>query len=423
MYDLKFADIGEGIHEGQILKWYYKVGDKVKEGETLVVIETDKVNAEIPSPVDGTIVKLGAEVGEIIHVGETLVIIDDGSGASLDNQTEEKDDPKKEVVDEEGAGVVGELEVSDEVIAPATHQETTQTPKQILATPLARKLAHDLGVDITKVIGTGENNRVMKTDILGYYEQTQKPQEKSQPAPVSMPKIAGEGIRREKITKLREAIVKSMTTSKAIIPHTTLMDELDVSELVKFRKEQKEIAEQMGIKLTYLPFIIKAVTKTIEEYPIFNSSFDHETNEIIYKDFINIGIAVDTPDGLIVPNIKNAHQKSIYQLANELTELAQAARNRTLSLDQIQNGTFTITNYGAVDSTFGVPVIKHPEVAILGIGKIHKKPIVRNNEIVIADILPLSMAVDHRIIDGADAGRFMMRFKELLKNPILLLLS
>ena len=199
MYDLKFADIGEGIHEGQILKWYYKVGDKVKEGETLVVIETDKVNAEIPSPVDGTIVKLGAEVGEIIHVGETLVIIDDGSGASLDNQTEEKDDPKKEVVDEEGAGVVGELEVSDEVIASATHQETTQTPKQILATPLARKLAHDLGVDITKVIGTGENNRVMKTDILGYYEQTQKPQEKSQPAPVSMPKIAGEGIRREKL--------------------------------------------------------------------------------------------------------------------------------------------------------------------------------------------------------------------------------
>jgi len=428
MYDLKFADIGEGIHEGQILKWYVKVGDKVKEGETLVVIETDKVNAEIPSPVDGIIVKLGAEVGQTIHVGETLVIIDDGSGVGKNLET--KDSKHSiEKVEEEGAGVVGELEISDEVIATESYQETSQTSNKVLATPVARKLASDLKIDITKIVGTGENNRVMKTDILNYYEKsksTVSPATANVQTPISqvaMPPISGEGIWRVKISKLRETIVKAMTTSKAIIPHTTLMDELDVSELVKFRNEQKSLAEQMGVKLTYLPFIIKAVTKTIEEFPIFNSSFDHETNEIIYKDFINIGIAVDTPDGLIVPNIKNANQKSIFQLAKELNDLAQAARDRTLSLDQIQNGTFTITNYGAVDATFGVPVIKYPEVAILGVGKIHKKPIVRDNEIVIADVLPISIAVDHRIIDGADAGRFVMRFKQLLKNPMMLLLS
>jgi len=428
MYDLKFADIGEGIHEGQILKWYVKVGDKVKEGETLVVIETDKVNAEIPSPVDGIIVKLGAEVGQTIHVGETLVIIDDGSGVGKNLET--KDSKHSiEKVEEEGAGVVGELEISDEVIATESYQETSQTSNKVLATPVARKLASDLKIDITKIVGTGENNRVMKTDILNYYEKsksTVSPATANVQTPISqvaMPPISDEGIRRVKISKLRETIVKAMTTSKAIIPHTTLMDELDVSELVKFRNEQKSLAEQMGVKLTYLPFIIKAVTKTIEEFPIFNSSFDHETNEIIYKDFINIGIAVDTPDGLIVPNIKNANQKSIFQLAKELNDLAQAARDRTLSLDQIQNGTFTITNYGAVDATFGVPVIKYPEVAILGVGKIHKKPIVRDNEIVIADVLPISIAVDHRIIDGADAGRFVMRFKQLLKNPMMLLLS
>ena len=214
MYDLKFADIGEGIHEGQILKWYVKVGDKVKEGETLVVIETDKVNAEIPSPVDGIIVKLGAEVGQTIHVGETLVIIDDGSGVGKNLET--KDSKHSiEKVEEEGAGVVGELEISDEVIATESYQETSQTSNKVLATPVARKLASDLKIDITKIVGTGENNRVMKTDILNYYEKsksTVSPATANVQTPISqvaMPPISGEGIRRVKISKLRETIVKS----------------------------------------------------------------------------------------------------------------------------------------------------------------------------------------------------------------------
>lgn len=413
MYDLKFADIGEGIHEGQILKWYFKVGDTVKEGETLCVIETDKVNAEIPSPVDGIIIKLGAEVGKTINVGETLVIIDDGN-------TDEDTPKNNETVSEDSSGVVGEIEVSDEIIASASEEVSSVNSTRVLATPVARKLANDLGIDITKVVGTGENNRVMKIDILSYSEsittETLTLEDK-------MPTIATENTRREPITKLRQTIVKAMMTSKTLIPHTSLMDELDVSNLVTFRNEQKALAEQMGVKLTYLPFIIKAVTKALEEFPIFNTSFDHETNEIIYKDYINIGIAVDTPDGLIVPNIKDANKKSIFQLANEIRILAEAANSRTISLDQIQNGTFTVTNYGAFDSTFGTPIIKHPEVAIIGIGKIHKKPIVRDDKIVIADILPISLAVDHRIIDGADAGRFIMRFKELLKNPMILLLN
>lgn len=413
MYDLKFADIGEGIHEGQILKWFFKVGDTVKEGETLCVIETDKVNAEIPSPVDGIIKKLGAEVGETINVGETLVLIDDGT-------TNDSVEENNETVSEDSSGVVGEIEVSDEVIASATEEVMTESNDRVLATPVARKLATDLGIDIRQVMGTGENNRVMKSDILNFKDLTQT---STTAFEVKMPTIATENTRRVPISKIRQTIVKAMTTSKTLIPHTTLMDELDVSSLVKFRTEQKSLAEQNGVKLTYLPFIIKAATKAIEEFPIFNASFDHENNEIIYKDFINIGIAVDTPDGLIVPNIKDANKKSIFQLAAEIKELAGAANNRTISLDQIQNGTFTITNYGAFDSTFGTPIIKHPEVAIIGIGKIHKKPIVRDDEIVIADVLPISLAVDHRIIDGADAGRFVMRFKELLKNPMILLLS
>lgn len=421
MYDFKFADIGEGIHEGQILKWLFKVGDKVKEGETLCIVETDKVNAEIPSPVDGIIKKLGAEVGETIHVGNTLVLIDDGSGNNETPVTEvKKEEPTKEETNESGSGVVGEIEVSSEVIASEEVRTTSKTEERVLATPVARKLASDLGVDIKKINGTGPNNRVLREDIENFYESTKEKQK----APVEKVEMKfTEGVRREPITKIRKTISKNMTLSKSIIPHVTMMDEFDVSELVAFRQQNKQLAIDKGVKLTYMAFIIKAITKTLKEFPLFNSSFDHEKEEIVYKDYINIGIAVDTADGLMVPNIKNADKLGIFEIAEAVTRLSKSANERTTTLAELQNGTFTITNYGAVDSLFGTPIIKHPEVAIIGIGKIVKKPVVKNDEIVIADILPISLAFDHRIIDGADAGRFSIRLKEYLSNPMLLLLS
>lgn len=419
MYDFKFADIGEGIHEGQILKWLFKVGDTVKEGETLCIVETDKVNAEIPSPVDGVVKKLGAEVGETIHVGNTLVLIDDGSGSAQEEQ-KPQEEPKKEQTNESGSGVVGEIEVSSEVIASEEIKTTSSNTSRVLATPVARKLANDLGVDIKVVTGTGPNGRVLREDIENHYEVNRAPQ-KQLVEKVEM-KFT-EGVRREPITKIRKTISKNMTISKSIIPHVTMMDEFDVTELVSFRQQNKQLAVDKGVKLTYMAFIIKAITKTLKEYPIFNSSFDHEKEEIIYKDYINVGIAVDTADGLMVPNIKNADKLGIFEIAEEVSVLSKAANDRTISLAQLQNGTFTITNYGAVDSLFGTPIIKHPEVAIIGIGKIIKKPVVKNNEIVVADILPISLAFDHRIIDGADAGRFSIRLKEFLSNPMLLLLS
>lgn len=418
MYDFKFADIGEGIHEGQILKWNFKVGDKVKEGETLTIIETDKVNAEIPSPVDGIIKKLGGEVGDIIHVGDTLVLIDTGDGEALPEPPKQSE--KVAISEEKKApGVVGEIDSSDEVIASATEETTQTTTTHKLATPLARKLAADLKIDINQIDGTGENGRVLKEDIERFAEA-------GSTAPsytVEMPTFDDILTKRVPISRTRKAIVKAMTISKQTIPHTILMDEVNVTNLVKFRAEQKELAQAHGAKLTYLAFIMKAIILTLKEYPIFNSSFDHEKEEIIYKNFINLGFAVDTPDGLTVPNIKNADRLSIFELAKAVDQLSVAAREKKLSLTDIQNGTFTITNFGSFDATFGSPIIKHPEVAIMGIGKIHKKPIVENGEIVIADILPLSFAVDHRIIDGADAGRFTIKFKEYLTNPMLLLLS
>jgi pyruvate dehydrogenase E2 component (dihydrolipoamide acetyltransferase) len=234
----------------------------------------------------------------------------------------------------------------------------------------------------------------------------------------AMPSLPKDGVKRVKISKLRQAIVKSMNTANLVIPSTTLMDEIDVTKLVEFRKSQKAKLEEKGIKLTYLPFIVKAVTMAIKDYPIFNASFDHDTEEIVYKDFINIGLAVDTPDGLIVPNVKQADQKSIVTLAKEIETLGAATRARTVKLEDLQQGTFSITNYGTTGIKLGTPVIKHPELAILGVGSIYRKPVVEGDQIVIRDVLPLSLTIDHRVIDGADGGRFLLKVKELLSDPM-----
>lgn len=418
MYDFKFSDIGEGLHEGKILKWHFKVGDTVKEGDTLVVIETDKVNAELPSPVSGVIKTIPKGEGEIIHVGETVVIIDDGSSPK---EVKEETAP---ISEESAPGVIGEIPVSSDIIGSSQEKvnEVIKVSTKVLATPAARKVAKDLGVDIQKVEGSGPSGRVMKNDIIAFSE---KGSEKSAKMPsfTSAPMSRDGDVSVVPLTKLRQAIVKSMTISKSVIPHTVLMDEVRIDELVELRAKTKASAESKGVKLTYMAFIIKAVTIALSEFPLFNASFDHEKNEMIIKHFINIGIAVDTIDGLIVPNIKAANTKGIFTLAKELNEVATLTRERKIQLASLQNTTFTITNFGAMDIAFGTPIINHPEVAILGVGKISQKPVVENGQVVVSYVLPLSIAVDHRVIDGADAGRFLIRVKELLNKPSLMLFS
>lgn len=427
MYDFKFADVGEGIHEGVILKWNYKVGDKVAEGETLVVVETDKVNAELPSPVDGVITKLGAQEGETIHVGQTVVIIDDGSGETKEESKEVvKEEPKTAPVSEEDEdepqGVIGEIEVSSNVMASSTEHSGSQKQvsknTKVLATPVARQMAKDLGVDITLVIGTGENGRILKEDIKN--TSGQKTQQYQRPNV----KISTQGdVELVKITNLRKAIVKGMTLSKQIIPHTVLMDEIVVDKLVDLRQKLKTQAAAQDIKLTYMAFIMKATILALKKFPMFNASFDQENEQMVVKKFYNIGMAVDTKDGLIVPNIKDADHMSILELAHEISTVAKDTVDRKIKLEQLQNTTFSITNFGAADVAYGTPIINHPEVGILGIGKIQKKPVVVNDELTIGYVLPLSLAVDHRVIDGADAGRFLNEIKSLLSDPLMLLLN
>jgi len=368
------------------------------------------------------------QVGDTIEVGQVIAKIDDGS-----ENKDGKENKKEKMSEEETAGVVGEIEVSDEVIENSNESsyENKKNDRKVLATPVARKLAKDLDIDINNVKGSGPQGRVMKEDIYKAKEELDKGSNKEEfkntivdNPQIEVPdiKVSGE-VERVPVSMLRKTVAKNMVLSKSIIPHASTMDDFDVTKLVEFRSNNKEMANSKGIHLTYMPFIVKAVAIALKKYPIFNSSYDNKNEEIILKKYYNIGIAADTPDGLMVPVLKNADKKGIFELAKQLDELKEKANNKNIQIEDLQDGTFTITNYGAGGTKYGIPVIKYPEVAILGVGKIEKSPIVIDNEIVIRDILPISLCIDHRVIDGGDAGRFLMRLKELLNNPILLLLN
>ena len=427
MFDFKFSDVGEGLHEGVILEWHFKEGDTVKEGELLVVIETDKVNAELTAPVSGVIKKLGAQVGQMIHVGETLVIIDDGTGGDVPEASAPAEEVKTEAAgegEENEQGVIGEIEVSSAVMASSNEgisaaPTQTQTTTKALATPAARKLALDLGVDINTVTGSGAHGRVMKEDIIAASGSAS-----TQTFAAPKVSISKEGnVEVVPITKLRKAIVSAMTRSKQIIPHTVLINELEVDQLVELRQSLKNQELYADVKITYMPFIMKAVVKALQAFPVFNSSFDQENDQVVLKKFYNLGMAVDTPDGLIVPVVKNADDLTIVGLAKETRRLAELTRDRKVQLADLKDATFSITNFGSIGVPFGTPIINHPEVAILGVGNITRKPVVRGDQVVPGYVMPLSLAVDHRIIDGADAGRFLNLVKQLLENPSLLLID
>lgn len=427
MYSFKFADIGEGIHEGVIHEWLVKEGDTIKEGSTLFCVETDKVTAEIPSPVDGIIKKINFKVGETIYVGDVAVVIDDGSGGEIEETKEAPKEEKSETAGESGASVVGEITVSSELIPPSQEHSSKSTDtkgKKALATPAARNMAKQNGLDINQIQGTGPNGRVMKEDIQKAIDNKGQISPSFAHAGEVKPLSVDGDIERIKLSQIRKTIAKNMVRSKFTIPHTASMDEIDVSSLVKYRKKLNAKLQDREIKFSFLPFIIKAVASALRKFPIMNSSLDEASDEIILKHFVNIGLAADTENGLTVPVLKDVDKKGIMQISKLINEKASLAREGKLTLNDLSGGTFTISNYGTLGTKFGVPVINFPEAAILGIGTIYKKPgISKDGEIEIQDTLPLSLCFDHRIIDGGDAGRFMMHIKELLHDPELLTLE
>lgn len=423
-YIFNFPDIGEGLEEGTILEWYVKKGQQVKTGDNLVQMETDKVVADIPSPRDGTIVALFGEEGDVAIVGEPLVEIEiEGvHGEEAQKEVEEQFAPEPEE-EEEAAAVVGTMETAGKSAVLAASDEGSEKEsgkdekptRKALATPVARAMAKDKGIDINEVKGSGPSGRVMKEDIENF-----KPTKKG--APKGKERDI-EDVTYEPLTQIRKAISKNMLNSKHSAAHMSVFEEVEVSELINVRSRYKEAFAEKDVRLTYLPFIVKAVVHALKHHRTINSQMDLDNDRMIYNNRYNIGIAVDTAQGLVVPVIKDADQLSITEIAQQITELAEKANTRKLTMDDMKDGTFTITNYGSIGGIFATPVINYPEAGILGVGRIVKKPVVKNDQVVPGSMLALSLSVDHRIVDGGEASRFINRVMKYLADPVALLME
>jgi pyruvate dehydrogenase E2 component (dihydrolipoamide acetyltransferase) len=432
-FEFKLPDIGEGIHEGEIVKWFVKPGDKVEEDDVLAEVQNDKAVVEIPSPVKGTVTELNVEEGTVATVGQTIITFDAPGYEDLKFKGDHGDEePKKEEKTEAPAQATD----AGQVEAPKQEEVEVDPNKRVIAMPSVRKYAREKDVDIRQVSGSGKNGRVVKEDVDTFLHgggvSEQAPtvdvpaaKEEKQAKPVAAQAIPeGEFPEtREKMSGIRKAIAKAMVNSKHTAPHVTLMDEVDVTNLVSHRKQFKNVAAEQGIKLTYLPYVVKALTSALKKYPVLNTSIDDKTEEVVQKHYYNIGIAADTEKGLLVPVVKNAERKSVFEISDEINGLATKAREGKLAPNEMKGASCTITNIGSAGGQWFTPVINHPEVAILGIGRIAEKPVVRDGEIVVAPVLALSLSFDHRMIDGATAQNALNHIKRLLNDPQLILME
>ena len=411
--DFRFPDLGEGVTEGEIKKWLVKEGDQVKQDQPIAEVETDKAVVEMPSPVGGRLLRVYHGEGDTVKVGEILATIG-GEGEEAPTGAPK---PADEVARKPSVSVVGELPEEEVIVSSRPQQAVAAAATEVQATPAVRKLAKDLGVDITSVKGTGPSGRVTEEDVRA----STKPKEPARPKKQAKFDLYGY-IDREQVKGIRRSTAKKMMESTLKTAMVTMMDDADVTELVALRERLKAVAmEERKVKLTYMPFIIKAVVMALKNNPYLNSSLDEESGEIILKKYYNIGVAVATDDGLMVPVVKVADQKEIMDIGAELEELAKKAAERKIDLGDLKGGTFTITNYGSLGGTYGNPIINYPESAILGVGRIREMPWVKGGQVVPRKVMPLSLTWDHRIMDGAQAAKFMGELLRYLESPELVL--
>lgn len=436
-FEYRFPELGEGLHEGEIIKMHIKPGDKVTDDDIIMEVQNDKAVVEVPCPVNGTVQEVFAKDGQVCRVGEVVAIID------AEGDIPEQEAPAEEQSAQEADAAKGSADTTSSPAqdAPADAKQggngeaaTPAAPnREVLATPSVRKFAREQGVDIAQVQGSGNNGKVTREDVEAFKNgggqaaaapaQEAVSETKAAPAAASAAVDTRTEEERVPFKGIRKAISNAMVKSAYTAPHVTIMDEVDVTELVAFRTRMKPIAEKKGTKVTYLPFIVKALVAASRQFPALNAMIDEEANEIVYKKYYNIGIATDTDNGLIVPVIKDADRKSIWMIADSIRDLAARGREGKLAPNEMKGSTISITNIGSAGGMFFTPIINFPEVAILGTGRISEKAVVKNGEIVAAPVMALSLSFDHRIIDGATAQNFMNYIKQLLANPELLVME
>lgn len=404
--EFKFPDVGEGITEGRIKRWLIKEGDMVREDENLAEVETDKAIVDMPSPVGGKVLSIMVPAGEKVKVGQVMITIgSEGDAAKVPTPT---------------VSSVSAMGASE----PKSGSQQTPSGEKVSALPKVRKLAKEQNVDLALIKGTGPGGRITEEDVNSYAQglkvTTEPPtapmQEKKPAIRVKLNYDFYGHISYAPYKGLREIIGGKLTTSKFTAPHATAMDDVDMTALWEFRKGMNTELEPKGEKLTFMPFIIKAVMRSLMKHPSLNATLDEENQEIVLKNYYNIGVATDTSEGLIVPVVKRCEEKGLVEIQKDMDDLIKMTRERTIDLADLRGGTFTISNFGSIGGIYGVPIINYPEAAILGLGQIRDAPWVVDGHIVVRKVMGISVSFDHRIVDGAEVARFLNTLKGYLEN-------
>jgi pyruvate dehydrogenase E2 component (dihydrolipoamide acetyltransferase) len=419
--ELKLPELGEGVHEGELIKWNVKVGDVVKDDQSVCEIMTDKATVDLPAPFSGKVTALSAKEGDVIKVGQTILTYEGGAGSA------------KASAAPSAPTAAPAASAPSAAARPAPAALSGAAPASIgnvLAAPATRRHAREVGVDLAQVAGSGPHGRVMRDDVEAFLKGGTGATAAGAPVLARGPARAFQAGADERIPirGLRKKISEKMRLSKDRAAHFTYVEEADATELVKLRAAAKEMGATQGVKVTYLPFIMKAMVAALKQFPTMNSNMDDEKNELIVRGTFNISLSVQTDDGLSAPVVKHVEQKSILEIAAEIDQLVTKARTKKLTMEDLTGGTITLTNAGSIGGLFATPVINYPEVAILGFNKIFRKPVVVKNakgveEIAIRDWTYFSISLDHRVIDGAVAAEFMKVFIRYIENPSLLVLG
>ena len=439
--EIKIPEIAENVETGLIAGILVSKGDKVKADQSLVEIETDKATTDLPSPYDGVIEEIKVEEGDEVKVNQTIMIIEtegdeaESAGAGSDEKESDKqEEEKEETTDQDKAdknedkpqeesGEETKEEKTDETKASEkTEQKETESGgkdlSDIPASPSVRRLAREQGIDLTKVKGSGPGNRISAEDIKSYSEKPAA----SAPKEIELPDFSQWGPTSvEAMSNIRKITSKNTQQAWQTVPHVTQFDEADMTNLENFRKNYQDKVEKAGGKLTVTAILLKIAGFALQKFPRFNASLDVQNEQIIYKHYVNVGIAADTKQGLLVPVVRDVNKKSLTELSVELTELAQKARDKKIALDELQGGNFTISNLGGIGGTNFTPIVLPPQVAILGVSRAKYQQVYVDDEFQKRLIIPLSLSYDHRIIDGADGARFLRWFCDVIEDPYALL--